>query len=77
MLQVTKREYSPDYVWKNWNWTSEGDLFQNGAVFVQSGATPENDISIQNDLIKAKPGTYVTRLTRYSGALDCIRGRPC
>ncbi|KAG6501270.1 pectate lyase-like [Zingiber officinale] len=75
--EVTKREYSPENVWKNWNWTSDGDLFQNGAVFIPSGVTPDKDGFLLKDLIKAKPGAFVTRLTRYSGALDCIRGRPC
>lgn len=74
---MTKREYSPDYVWKDWDWRSEGDLMLNGAVFVQSGVDPDRTSFDLKDLIKSKPGTFVTRLTRYSGALDCDRGRPC
>lgn len=77
LLQVTKREYSPENIWKDWNWRSEGDLLMNGAVFVPSGVDPNTNSIDERDLIKAKPGTFVTRLTRYSGALDCVRGRPC
>ncbi|KAG6538873.1 hypothetical protein ZIOFF_004025 [Zingiber officinale] len=74
---VTKREYSPDNVWKDWSWRSEGDLMRNGAFFVPSGRDPDKSTFDQKDLIKAKPGTFVARLTRYSGSLDCVRGQPC
>ncbi|RWV93749.1 hypothetical protein BHE74_00044152 [Ensete ventricosum] len=73
---VTKREYSPEEVWKNWHWRSEGDLLKNGAFFVPSGAGKFGNVSYK-DLIKAKPGTFVTRLTRFSGALKCVPNRPC
>ncbi|XP_042419404.1 pectate lyase-like [Zingiber officinale] len=75
--EVTKREYSPDNVWKDWSWRSEGDLMRNGAFFVPSGRDPDKSTFDQKDLIKAKPGTFVARLTRYSGSLDCVRGQPC
>ncbi|KAJ8480328.1 hypothetical protein OPV22_024055 [Ensete ventricosum] len=74
--EVTKREYSPEEVWKNWHWRSEGDLLKNGAFFVPSGAGKFGNVSYK-DLIKAKPGTFVTRLTRFSGALKCVPNRPC
>ncbi|KAL9375216.1 hypothetical protein Peur_032095 [Populus x canadensis] len=72
---VTKRDYAVESVWKSWNWRSEGDLMLNGAFFVQSG----NAIKTMNKqgVINAKPGRHVSMLTRFSGALDCIRGRPC
>nr|TKS16098.1 hypothetical protein D5086_0000026710 [Populus alba] len=43
--------------------------------FVQSG----NAIKTMNKpgVINAKPGGHVSMLTRFSGALDCVRGRPC
>ncbi|KAF5734712.1 pectate lyase-like isoform X1 [Tripterygium wilfordii] len=73
--EVTKRDYSPESVWKSWNWRSEGDLMMNGAFFVQSGrpVKPPN----KKDMIKAKPGTFVTRLTRFSGTLNCAPNKPC
>ncbi|CAL9180843.1 unnamed protein product [Musa hybrid cultivar] len=74
--EVTKREYSPEEVWKSWQWRSEGDLLKNGAFFVPSGAGKLGNVSYK-DLIKAKPGTFVTRLTRFSGALKCVPNRPC
>ncbi|KAK4789674.1 hypothetical protein SAY86_016978 [Trapa natans] len=75
--QVTKREYSPESVWKNWLWRSEGDLMMNGAYFVPSGSPKASLPFSKADMISAKPGTYVTRLTRFSGALNCKIGKPC
>ncbi|KAH0467252.1 hypothetical protein IEQ34_004490 [Dendrobium chrysotoxum] len=74
--QVTKRDYAPEAVWKQWTWKSQGDLMINGAFFVESG---ERFISryTRHDLMRAKPGTFVTRLTRYSGTLNCKIGLPC
>ncbi|KAG6746969.1 hypothetical protein POTOM_049346 [Populus tomentosa] len=73
--EVTKRDYAVESVWKSWNWRSEGDLLLNGAFFVQSG----NAIKTMNKpgVINAKPGGHVSMLTRFSGALDCVSGRPC
>ncbi|KAF4367626.1 hypothetical protein F8388_011265 [Cannabis sativa] len=73
--EVTKRDYAPESVWKTWNWRSEGDLMMNGAFFVESGSTVKN---VPNkDVINAKPGTFVTRLTRFAGALNCVKNKPC
>uniref|UniRef100_A0A5B7B2C0 Pectate lyase n=1 Tax=Davidia involucrata TaxID=16924 RepID=A0A5B7B2C0_DAVIN len=74
--EVTKRDYAPESVWKNWLWRSEGDLLMNGAFFRQSG-NPKHRISKTDDLIKPKPGTYVRRLTRFAGALGCKLDKPC
>ncbi|XVF11976.1 hypothetical protein REPUB_Repub08aG0075100 [Reevesia pubescens] len=73
--EVTKREYTPESEWKSWNWKSENDLLMNGAFFVESGG-PIKRVN-RYDVIKAKPGTYASRLTRSSGALDCFKGKPC
>ncbi|XP_021285533.1 probable pectate lyase P59 [Herrania umbratica] len=73
--EVTKREYAPESEWKSWNWRSENDLMMNGAFFVQSGSPISR--GNRQDVIKAKPGTFVTRLTRFSGALDCFKNKPC
>ncbi|KAF5726803.1 pectate lyase [Tripterygium wilfordii] len=75
--QVTKREYSPESVWKSWSWRSEGDLMMNGAYFVQSGHPKSSRRFSKVDMIKAKPGTFVTRLTRFAGSLNCVVGKPC
>lgn len=75
--QVTKREYTLESEWKNWLWRSEGDVMMNGAFFVPSG-NPKAAIPFSSaDVISAKPGTFVKRLTRFSGALNCKVGRPC
>ncbi|PKI33596.1 hypothetical protein CRG98_046007 [Punica granatum] len=69
-------DYAPESVWKSWNWRSEGDLLLNGAFFVQSGS-PFTTRMNKKDVIKAKPGTFVTRLTRFAGSLDCVPNKPC
>ncbi|GMY15676.1 pectate lyase-like [Fagus crenata] len=73
--EVTKRDYAPESVWRTWNWRSEGDLMMNGAFFVKSGS-PIRKMSRKN-VIKAKPGTYVRRLTRFAGCLNCVKDKPC
>ncbi|CAN1262488.1 Probable pectate lyase 3 [Linum perenne] len=73
--EVTKREYTDEGVWKSWIWKSENDLLENGAFFVQSGGSmrPMDN----KDVINAKHGSYVSRLTRCSGAIDCVVDKPC
>ncbi|ERM93592.1 probable pectate lyase 8 [Amborella trichopoda] len=71
--EITKR-FGPDLDWGSWNWKSEGDLFKNGAIFTQSGNGRKYERKIS---IRAKPGSYVGILTRFSGALKCKTGTPC
>ncbi|XP_020217787.1 pectate lyase [Cajanus cajan] len=75
--EITKREYSPEQVWKSWQWSSVNDEYMNGAFFVQSGAPLNNRPFTRKDMISAKPGSYVGRLTRFAGSLKCIVGKPC
>lgn len=72
---MTKRGYTPENEWKSWNWRSEGDLLLNGAFFVESGSKI-NNLS-KKDMIPAKPGTSVARLTRFAGALNCDKDKAC
>ncbi|KAJ4757215.1 Pectate lyase [Rhynchospora pubera] len=74
--EVTKREYTLESEWQNWVWKSEGDLMNNGASFIQSGGRTEKRYGRKN-FIKAKSGTYVRRLTRFAGALNCKRNQKC
>ncbi|KAJ3692022.1 hypothetical protein LUZ60_012372 [Juncus effusus] len=74
--EITKRDYASPDEWKKWTWRSQGDLLQNGAIFVQSG-DPKIQKFKSKKFIKAKPGSFVTRLTRFSGALNCRVGRKC
>ncbi|KAI9111969.1 hypothetical protein K1719_017659 [Acacia pycnantha] len=72
--EITKREYSPESVWKNWQWRSVNDLLMNGATFTESGTgLPVST----RDKLKGKPGSYVSRLTRFSGIIRCHVGKPC
>jgi len=73
--QITKH-YAGESVWKNWVWHTEGDLFMNGAIFEKSGGANQRKVN-KDEWVKPKPGTYVTRLARNSGALDCRPGKPC
>ncbi|KAK7354200.1 hypothetical protein VNO80_19659 [Phaseolus coccineus] len=72
--EVTKRDYAPESEWKNWNWRSEGDLFENGAFFVESGKKvtkfPKTDIIAQS-------GKSVAALTKDAGPIKCILNKPC
>ncbi|KAF8010848.1 hypothetical protein BT93_J1482 [Corymbia citriodora subsp. variegata] len=74
--EVTKRDYATPDVWHSWTWRSQGDLMMNGAFFVQSGRPLAKKFG-KRDMIKAKPGTFVTRLTRFSGTLNCKPKRKC
>lgn len=74
-MKITKREYSPESVWRSWSWRSEKDLMMNGAYFVKSGS-PILKVN-RKDVMSAKSGTYVTRLTRFAGALNCFVNKPC
>ncbi|KAG0455941.1 hypothetical protein HPP92_023729 [Vanilla planifolia] len=74
--EVTKRDYAPESVWRSWTWRSEGDLLMNGAFFVESGPAFVRKYT-KHEMIKAKPGTFVRRLTRFSGSLNCKVGKPC
>ncbi|CAN0925904.1 Probable pectate lyase 7 [Linum grandiflorum] len=75
--QVTKREYADEGDWKSWDWVTEGDLLMNGAYFIPSGNPRVASKFTSRQLIKQKPGTFVTRLTRYAGTLECCVGKPC
>ncbi|KAG9455375.1 hypothetical protein H6P81_008279 [Aristolochia fimbriata] len=75
--EVTKRDYAPESEWMKWTWKSEGDLLLNGAFFRQSGGPRKKLQYSIKDFINAKPGSYVRRLTRFAGALNCRSGRPC
>ncbi|KAJ1423599.1 Pectin lyase fold/virulence factor [Sesbania bispinosa] len=75
--EITKREYSPELEWKNWQWRSIDDAYMNGAFFRQAGPELTNRPFSRQDMIKAKPGSYVGRLTRYAGSLRCIVGKAC
>ena len=75
VMQVTKREYSPESVWKDWTWRSQDDLMMNEAYFVESG-DPNVDLS-NKFVINAKPGKYASILTKFAGPLPCVEGKPC
>ncbi|XP_027905068.1 probable pectate lyase P59 [Vigna unguiculata] len=72
--EVTKRTQATKEVWKDWNWRSEGDLFVNGAYFVESGkkvtATPKTDVIAQS-------AKSVAILTQDAGPIKCVVNKPC
>ncbi|KAL9243214.1 hypothetical protein vseg_017128 [Gypsophila vaccaria] len=74
--EVTRRT-APESVWKNWLWSSEGDLLLNGAFFTTSGDPSTMPSHPQQDIISARPGTFVKQLTQFAGALNCKQGLPC
>ncbi|KAL3526492.1 hypothetical protein ACH5RR_011148 [Cinchona calisaya] len=76
--EVTKRDYAEESTWKQWTWRSEGDLFMNGAFFVQSG---DPDFTKKHpqlyDGIAPADSSQVTWITRFAGALLCKVGMQC
>uniref|UniRef100_A0A2C9U512 Pectate lyase n=1 Tax=Manihot esculenta TaxID=3983 RepID=A0A2C9U512_MANES len=77
LKSVTKRDYAPESEWRNWVWRSEGDLFMNGAFFTQSGQQNMKARPSHEYMIQANPGEFAARMTRYAGALECVRGKKC
>ncbi|KAF6159948.1 hypothetical protein GIB67_033032 [Kingdonia uniflora] len=75
--EVTKRDYATESEWKKWTWRSEGDLMMNGAFFVQSGNPSKKRPFTRKEMIKAKPGSFVSRLVRFTGAINCKPNKPC
>ncbi|XP_054794827.1 pectate lyase-like [Prosopis cineraria] len=73
--EITNRVGTPPAVWKDWQWQSENDQLDNGAIFVQSGR-PITSID-RGSLITPRPGIEAPLLARYSGALRCRPGKPC
>ncbi|KAI3685147.1 hypothetical protein L6452_34381 [Arctium lappa] len=72
IMQVTKRTHAPESEWRHWIWKSDGDLLTNGAFFIPSG-DPEHKFKMTEDMIiSPKPGSYVSSLTRFSGALTAL-----
>ncbi|KAG8388669.1 hypothetical protein BUALT_Bualt02G0149400 [Buddleja alternifolia] len=74
--EVTKRDYSPESVWKNWVWKSEGDVMRNGAFFTQSG-DPHHKFALGPDMVTPKPGEFASTLAQFSGPLNCVPRKPC
>ncbi|KAK6946309.1 Pectate lyase [Dillenia turbinata] len=60
-----------------WQWRSRNDLFENGAYFIESGLPLMRKPFSRQDMIKAKPGSFAPRLTRFAGALRCRKHQPC
>lgn len=56
---------------------SDRDIFLNGAAFIPSGNPDGARQYAALELIKAAPGTEVARLTKFSGYLGCVIGKPC
>lgn len=77
-MQVTKREYTPESVWKSWTWRSQGDIFLRGAFFIESG---DKDFTGKHpelyDLVEAESGDKVAEMTRFAGTMNCKVGVAC
>ncbi|KAJ7559226.1 hypothetical protein O6H91_04G075000 [Diphasiastrum complanatum] len=72
--QVTKRQSGN---WMKWEWKSVGDLFLNGAYFVQSGYGAADPYYTSRQWFQAKPAALVLELTYNSGALSCNTQYSC
>ncbi|CAI8587818.1 unnamed protein product [Vicia faba] len=74
--EITKRDTSEEE-WKKWQWRSINDMYLNRTFFRQGGPLLTNRAFSRKDMIKARPGTYVGRLTRFSGSLRCRARNAC
>ncbi|KAH1064111.1 hypothetical protein J1N35_029098 [Gossypium stocksii] len=63
--------------WKNLNWVSQGDHFENDAFFTSSGNPSASKQFGADKMMPFKPGQMVPELTKYTGPLSCTIGRPC
>ncbi|KAM3361397.1 pectate lyase [Capsicum galapagoense] len=75
--EVTHREKAVESVWKHWTWLSLDDDMQNGAFFRTSGDQTALTKLKHLNLIPAEPSYKVGILTKFSGSLACLVGRPC
>lgn len=92
--EVTKRDCDegPNY-WSGWLWESKGDVFMNGAYFVESGGGGGSSGYKPGEGSSYKPrppqhlevitsstsssSTFVPSMTASAGALSCSVSRPC
>ncbi|KAJ0667189.1 putative pectate lyase [Helianthus annuus] len=75
--KVLQRNYAEESEWKNWNWRSEKDVLENGAIFIASGVDPQLTPEQQEGMIEVAPGELVPQLTSSAGVLSCVVGQPC
>ncbi|XP_071702835.1 pectate lyase 1-like [Rutidosis leptorrhynchoides] len=74
---VLVRADAPESESMNWNWRTEKDVLENGAVFTPSGSDPQLTPEQKDGLIEAEPGESVPKLTSAAGVLSCVAGQPC
>ncbi|XP_076939091.1 pectate lyase 1-like [Bidens hawaiensis] len=74
---VCVRADAPESESMQWNWRSEKDVLENGAVFVASGSDPSPTGDQAAAIIPAEPGESVPKLTASAGVLSCSPGSPC
>nr|CBW30986.1 putative pectate lyase precursor [Ambrosia artemisiifolia] len=60
-----------------WNWRTNKDVLENGAIFVASGVDPVLTPEQSAGMIPAEPGESALSLTSSAGVLSCQPGAPC
>ncbi|CAN0852704.1 Putative pectate lyase 2 [Linum grandiflorum] len=73
--QVTKRQARGG--WKQWKWRSSGDVFENGAYFIESGFGQCTPPYTRSQSFKVADGALTPALTSAAGPLSCSSGKPC
>lgn len=71
------RADAPESESMQWNWRTEKDLLENGAIFTPSGTDPALTGEQSSLMIAAEPGEKVVELTASAGVLACSAGSPC
>ncbi|KAG0577661.1 hypothetical protein KC19_5G170800 [Ceratodon purpureus] len=64
--------------WKEWHWTSSGDIFENDAYFVPSGEQDVSSNAYQNARsFNVRSAPLVPAMTKDAGPLNCTPKTPC
>nr|XP_043607763.1 pectate lyase 1-like [Erigeron canadensis] len=74
---VLVRADAPESESMKWNWRTEKDVLENGAIFTPSGSDPVMTPEQKDGLIPAEPGESAPKLTSCAGPLLCTPGSPC
>ncbi|XP_071695389.1 pectate lyase 1-like [Rutidosis leptorrhynchoides] len=74
---VCIRADAPEPEYMKWNWRTEKDVLENGAIFIASGSDPQLSPEQTEGMIEAEPGESAPKLTSSAGALSCVPEQPC
>lgn len=75
--QIPQVTWRKDIVSDSWKFYSKGDIFENGASFVQTGQGGAEPLYNKEQNFQVVDAKSVRSLTRASGALTCTKQSRC